>query len=103
MKAFWIDSSNLSELTGLKNNFTDALLTNATVTSITGQLYDDAGVAVGSAIAFTYDNTPGAWHATWTATMTEGEFYTLQVAIIAPGLTHKIEQILPARYKGPTD
>jgi len=98
---FWIDSHNLTKLTGLKNALTDVLLTDADVTSITGQLYDADGTAVGDAIAFTYDQA-GQWHATWTRTMTEEANYSLKVIVTAPGLTLTIKHTLPARYKGPT-
>ena len=106
MKAFWIRSTNLTELSGIKNARTDTLLTSSNVTSVSGQLYDADGVAVGDAIPFTY-SAPGAWYAEWEApVLTEGSLYKLEVIGIGPGnpVTNPLftwREQKPAQYRGP--
>jgi len=109
MKAFWIRSTNLTELSGIKNAHTGTLLTNANITSVTGQLYDAAGVAVGDPITVGY-SVPGVWYAEWEAPvdesgiseLIEGSMYMLEViGVGTPGFTWR--QTLPARYRGPED
>jgi len=115
MKAFWIRSTNLTQLSSIKNARTDTLLTSSNVTSVTGQLYDLDDVAVGDPITFT-PSAPGAWYAEWDAPvdesgeseLTEGSTYKLEVVGIGPGnpVTNPLftwRQTLPARYRGPED
>ena len=101
MIGFWVDSHNLTMLTGLSNALTDELLTDVDVETITGELLGSNDEQVGDDIAFTYDK-PGQWHAVWLREMTVDAYYTLKVTVIALGLTLTIVQQLPARYRGPT-
>ena len=92
MLAFWIDSHNLTRLTGLADSFTGVLFTDQTISSITGKLLDSNGVQVGDDIPFVYDE-PGKWHAVWQRTMTEGATHRLRVEII-------VRALLPALLSG---
>ena len=113
MKAFWINSVNWTQLTGIKNARTSTLLTSENVTSVTGQLYDSSDVAVGDPITFTY-SAPGSWYAEWDAPtdddgdseLTEGSLYKLEVIGIGPGnpATNPLftwREQKPAQYRGP--
>jgi len=109
MKAFWIRSTNLTELSGIKNARTGTLLTSSNITAVTGQLYDSQGNAVGDPITF-IPSAPGAWYAEWDAPvdesgdseLIEGSTYKLEVVGVGiPGFTWR--QALPARYRGPED
>jgi hypothetical protein len=97
---FYIDSHNLTELTGVQDALTDTNLTDDDVTSITAQLLDSDSTAVGEPIDAVYQEA-GKWYVSWKRIMTEDATYTLEVTIITPTAELVIHQTDTAGYRGP--
>ena len=102
---FWLDSSNLTTITGLKDAFTGVLLTSDDVESITAELLDADGNTVGDSdevvIVFSY-SVPGTWYVVWDRPMEFGNTYTLVVTVTCEGASLVLYMTRVASYKGPT-